>query len=85
MEYREFTESTDPLEQDYDVTSGIKEDGVNYYDELMELVGILEDITDEELYDAYGITMQEYINPTAETIEKVKAKLAEQPTVAHKL
>ena len=47
-----------------------------HYNELMNLLGEhLEDITEDELISSYGITMHEFLNPTAQTITKVKKKL----------
>mgnify|MGYP003294234675 FL=1 len=43
--------------------------------QLFDLIGILEDFDEIELIENYGITMQEYLNPTAETIQKVSKKL----------
>lgn len=45
--------------------------------QLVDLIGILEDINEEKLKETYGISMREYINPIAETIRKVSAKLNE--------
>ena len=38
----------------------------------MDLIGILEDVTDEDIQNQYGISWEEYLHPNAETIEKVK-------------
>ena len=46
-----------------------------YEDELFSLIGVLDQITEEELEDKYGITIKEYVNPTHETIIKVQNKL----------
>ena len=78
----EFKEYNNPEEMDYDINYSFDEDsavydeqGNNYTEQLLDLIGILEDFTDEDLMDTYGITMYEYLNPDASTIEKVKAKL----------
>ncbi len=87
----EFKEYSNPEEQDYDITSsyGEEEAVINSYnpyeDELLYLIGILEDITDEELMDKYGITMAEYINPTQETIDKVKEAMGIEESQRHLL
>ncbi|MBR3523172.1 MAG: hypothetical protein IKN87_00595 [Bacilli bacterium] len=75
MEFREYT---NPEQNNYDITSGLNSYNYNenvYSEQLMDLIGILEDISDEELYEQYGITEEEYLNPTAETIEKVLEKV----------
>ena len=77
MEYNEFANVEG---RDYDLYSNdgnMKTDSNTnpYSDELVELVGILEDVTDEDLMSQYGITMNEYFNPTEETIKKVKETL----------
>lgn len=75
MEFREYT---NPEQNNYDITSGLNSYNYNenvYSEQLMDLIGILEDISDEELYEQYGITEEEYLNPTAETIEKVSEKV----------
>ena len=78
MEFREYG---NPEEADYDIYSGIEEEsmydepGNIYVEQLMDLIGILEDVTEEDLMDTYGITMYEYLNPDAVTINKVKDKL----------
>lgn len=43
--------------------------------QLFDLIGILEDIEENELIENYGISMQEYLRPTAETIKKVSERL----------
>lgn len=82
MEFREFS---NPEERDYDISSSLNDDNYSsnsqdiqdankYYLQLYELIGIL-DYEENELIENYGITMQEYLNPTAETIQKVSEKL----------
>ena len=83
MSFKEFSEFDNPEEKDYDLhTHGQNhEDELNkmmsdkYQDELMDLIGIVEDIDTINMVEEYGITEEEYFNPTAETIKKVKAKL----------
>lgn len=78
-----FKEFTNPEENNYDITSSFNEDGKpivyessSYYQEqLIDLIGILEDVSEDELIDEYGITLDEYYNPTKETIIKVNYKL----------
>ena len=76
MEFKEFT---NPEEADYDIKmsqEGMVTPVINpHYDELINLLGLLEDIDEDKLKDKYGITMAEYLNPTEETIEKVREKL----------
>lgn len=75
-----------PEENDYDIKSSLKNsdypsfpsDGKNNNDygmQLFDLIGMLEDINEAELIENYGITLQEYFHPTAQTIEKVSEKL----------
>lgn len=82
MEFREFS---NPEGKDYDISSSLNDDNYSsnsqdiqdankYYLQLYELIGIL-DYEENELIENYGITMQEYLNPTAETIQKVSEKL----------
>lgn len=83
MSFKEFSEFDNPEAKDYDLhTHGQNhEDELNkmmsdkYQDELMDLIGIVEDIDDNDIVEEYGITLDEYDHPTAETIKKVKAKL----------
>ena len=83
MEFREFS---NPEERDYDINSSLNDDNYSsnsqgvqdankYYMQLFDLIGILEDFEESELIENYGITRQEYLNPTAETIKKVSEKL----------
>ena len=88
MEFKEFD---NPESVDYDIKSSKsndeqvrKEEPVNpYYEKLWDLIGILEDVTDEDIQRDYGISEKEYLNPTAETIEKVKRKLSENENKKH--
>ena len=76
MEFKEFT---NPEEADYDIKMSQEEKvtpAINpHYDELINLLGLPEDIDEDKFKDKYGITMAEYLNPTEETIEKVREKL----------
>ncbi len=78
MEFKEFS---NPLEEDYDITSSLKnnDDPVtskeDYGLELMNLIGILEDVTSEDLEREFGITLEEYEHPTKEVVERVKTNL----------
>ena len=83
MEFKEFT---NPERRDYDINSSLNNfsfdnnTSVNFYSEqLNDLIGILEDVTDEELQQQYGISMDEYFNPTEETINKVSENLEYAP------
>lgn len=79
MEFREFSS---PEADDYDITSSMDESRAtlkrdnNLMIELIDLVGILED----EEWISYGMSEEEYMNPTRATIEKVKKVLQEQNT-----
>ena len=73
----EFKEYNNPENKDYDITSSLNynkntTNNINPYSEqLINLVGILEDVTEEQLQEQYGISVNEYFNPNAEVIEKV--------------
>ena len=80
MTFNEYKEYKNPLERDYDLRSSLSDDetesNINpYEEELMELIGFVEDISDEQMIEQYGISSKEYYKPTEETIIKVKQKL----------
>ena len=86
MEFKEFTS---PEEKDYDIKSNLdslKDSfSVNPYSEqLTDLIGILEDVTEEEMQEQYGINANEYFNPNADTIKKVQKKLNELSSRKHR-
>ncbi len=77
MEFKEFT---NPEEKDYDINSSLESSTYNnqtintYSEQLVDLIGILEDVNEEALQEQYGISMAEYLNPTNETIKKVSER-----------
>ncbi len=81
MEFKEFT---NPEENDYDIKSSL--DGLDSFNnitsvnpytmQLIDLIGILEDVTEQDLQEQYGISMNEYLHPTKETIDKVTEKVS---------
>ena len=78
MEFKEFT---NPEEKDYDINISLNSykdnSSVNpYTNQLIDLIGILEDISEEELYEKYGISIDEYLHPTEDTINKVTRKIS---------
>ncbi len=78
MEFKEFTS---PEERDYDINSSLNSFNnsvsVNHYSEqLIDLIGILEDVSEEELQEQYGISMNEYLHPTEDTINKVTERIS---------
>lgn len=78
MEFKEFT---NPEERDYDINSSLNSFNnsvsVNHYSEqLIDLIGILEDVSEEELQEQYGISMNEYLHPTEDTINKVTERIS---------
>ena len=78
MEFKEFTS---PEERDYDINSNLNSFNnsvsVNHYSEqLIDLIGILEDVSEEELQEQYGISMNEYLHPTEDTINKVTERIS---------
>ncbi len=78
MEFKEFS---NPESKDYDINSNFGEVETNnatrnpYTEQLIDLIGLLEDVTEEELQQNYGISITEYLNPNEKTIAKVKAAL----------
>ena len=76
-----FREFGNPEEEDYDLKTSYDADeslpmyDSIYDDQLMDLIGIPEDVPDEDLQNQYGISWEEYLHPNAETIEKVKKAL----------
>lgn len=82
MEFREYS---NPEEADYDINCSLNNSYQNSYQgyqadfgiymQLYDLIGILEDIDEDELLETYGITMQEYLRPTEEIVKKVSDKI----------
>ena len=78
MEFKEFA---NPEERDYDINSSLNSSNDNiqsvnpYIERLVDLIGILEDVSEDELQDQYGISMEEYLTPTQETINKVSERI----------
>lgn len=88
MKFREYN---NPEEKDYDINSSLNSfQNSNttlqnkYIYQLTDLIGMLEDVTEEELQEQYGISMNEYLRPTAETIAKVTQKLEDNQNVRHR-
>ena len=79
MEFREFT---NPKEKDFDINSSSEsstnnyQDSNQYYEQLFDLIGILEDVTEEDLQEQYGISMSEYLHTAKDTINKVTEKIS---------
>ena len=81
MEFNEFTEFNNPEGANYDLLSSpddiIVRDGLTnqqieeIYERMFELIGFCED--GEHLQ--YGLTDEEYLHPTYETIEKLEQEL----------
>lgn len=87
----EFKEYYNPEGKDYDISSSLNSLQSNniflqnkYSYQLAELIGILEDVTEEELQEQYGISMNEYLRPTAETIAKVTQRLDNEQNSKHR-
>ncbi len=78
MEFKEFT---NPEESDYDIMMSLEgETNSNtqenpYVEEQINLIGLLEDVNDAETLATYGITAEEYFNPTKESIGRLKSAL----------
>ena len=74
----EFKEFNNPLEKNYDIpkefgSMDVKSNPYSKY--LVDLIGILEDINEQDLLKNYGISLNEYYNPTLEVIQKVEEHL----------
>lgn len=69
MEFKEYSEFTNPEISDYDLYVTNNNEELQY--QLLDLIGILSDGE----WEQYGITREEYMNPTIEVIEKVKNNL----------
>ena len=76
MQFREYT---NPESKDYDIVSSLQEEPsnqntnkVDYSMLLADIIGILEDVDEEELMNNFGITMEEYSHPNKETLIKVR-------------
>lgn len=87
----EFKEYSNPEGKDYDIISSLNsvqnstESLQNEYSfQLAELIGILDDVTEENLQEQYGISMNEYLKPTAETIVKVTQRLNNESKLMHR-
>lgn len=89
MEFKEFS---NPEKEDYDINSSTDESITSntvsnaniYVSQLIDLIGFIEDVTDEELQQEYGININEYFNPTALTITKVSKTLNNKSNVKHR-
>ena len=59
-------------DNNYNKEKEIDNNTYDYYAaQLSDLIGLQDNITEESLEENYEISMEEYLNPTAETIEKV--------------
>lgn len=82
--FNEFKEYNNPESLDYDLRSktnkelAINKDSVSqkekYVRQIIDMVGFLEDGE----WANYGITEEEYISPTKETVEKIKSHLKKE-------
>ena len=73
--FREFTEFPNPEELDYDIKASQGMGEINeYFMEILNLVGFLED---GELIK-YGLTEEEYMHPTQDTVDKIKNYLRKE-------
>lgn len=86
----EFKEYSNPEESDYDITSslnGSSEEEISkrfgYQHALLNLIGVLEDIDEDELLDKYGITMEEYLHPTKDVLIKVRKAMHDNEKKYH--
>ena len=76
-----FKEFSNPEEKNYDINSSLNSLNNNslvnpYSEQLVDLIGILEDVNEKQLQEQYGIGMEEYLNPTEETINKVSERIS---------
>lgn len=78
MEFKEFT---NPEESDYDIMMSLEGEANSntqenpYVEEQLNLLGLLEDVDDASILATYGITAEEYFNPTKESIGRLKSTL----------
>ena len=78
MEFKEFT---NPEKKDYDIINDLNSTNNSitllnpYSEQLCDLIGMLEDVNEYDLQEQYGISMNEYLHPTQETINKVSEKV----------
>lgn len=77
--FKEFTEFPNPESADYDLTSaqGSPSEPTSenpYLIEIIDMVGFLEDGE----WVNYGISESEYLNPTQETVDKIRKQLAKK-------
>ena len=79
--FKEFTEFPNPEEQDYDIN--LSKDDVQrpgelnqYFMEILDMVGFLEDGE----WNKYGITENEYMHPTQDTVDKIRTYLETKET-----
>ena len=78
MEFKEFS---NPEAADYDILSSqtsTREKGTLGEDAslaLLNLIGILEDVSESDLMEQYGITLEEYYHPTPAVVLKVRHSL----------
>ena len=89
MDFNEFSEFKNPEGADYDVKSSLDSmlgagEGklsTDYKGQIINMIGIFEDVTDEELngilIDNYGITLDEYNSPTQDTVDHIKNVIEE--------
>lgn len=78
--FKEFTEFPNPEEKDYDITSSKEMGEINQYLlEIIDLVGFLED----REWEKYGITEEEYMHPTEETVNKIRFYLNNTIQISH--
>ncbi len=83
--FKEFTEFPNPEGKDYDLIADdptVQRPGEinSYFMEILDLVGLLEDGE----WVKYGITENEYMHPTKETVDKIRASLGiteDTPTI----
>lgn len=77
MDFKEFS---NPLEQDYDINSSLKEETITekvsspyeeVLNEILSQIGLLEESDLEKI----GITFEEYLYPNKETIIKIREYL----------
>lgn len=79
--FKEFTEFPNPEEQDYDINSSkddVQRPGElnQYFMEILDMVGFLEDGE----WNKYGITENEYMHPTQDTVDKIRTYLETKET-----
>lgn len=88
MEFKDFI---DPNDVDFDIKSSVNSNSINnntsineYSYQLVDLIGVLDDVNEEDLQAKYGISVEQYYKPDAEIIAKVTEKINSGQNIRHR-